>query len=684
MNKVLQARAGAGPTRPAARPALAVLLAMALLVAGCGGSDAPAEPEGRAGALAASRPGELLQNVQQRVRALAAQGAGPTAGSALPTVVSVSALAVPGAAPGSGSGAALGADAAAARSQPLLQEAGVDEPDLLQADGDWMHALQPHATQPNTSVLTAWQRDATSGRAGRRGELALAAEGVLDMPSLGMVYRSDRSALAVVSQRWEVTGGADLCGEVCLTVMPGSWMRGAVHVQRVGLAEPGAPQAQARLAIDGQLVDSRRVGDTLVVVSTHAPFLAPLALPADATAAQREAAIAALRAQDLLPGLRRNGGERQPLLADTDCWVQRDNADLSVQFTTITLIDLADPALPQTSRCFIGGTEALYMTPTRLVLATTRYSLPARGDFALWNPDVATELHLFAFDGAQVRLAASGRVDGHLGWQRDQRSLRFSQHEGHLRVLTYTGGWGWVTEGDATTTAPSPARLTVLREDAGTLRTVATLPNAQRPAAIGKPGEQVYGVRFVGARGYVVTFRRTDPLYVLDLADPADPRTAGALEVTGFSEHLVPLGDTHLLGVGRDADANGQVQGLKFALYDVRDAASPREQAALTLGAAGSRSAMDHARLALALQRSGTQARAALPLALTTTAWGPVQRGLQRLAIDTAAGTLQALPLLALPDAAPVWWAPLWQERALIVGAQAYHLHDGVLDTHDW
>ena len=58
----------------------------------------------------------------------------------------------------------------------------------------------------------------------------------------------------------------------------------------------------------------------------------------------------------------------------------------------------------------------------------------------------------------------------------------------------------------------------------GRLVKVASLPNAQRPGAIGKENEQVYAVHFAGDRGYVVTFRRTDPLYVLDLSNPADPK----------------------------------------------------------------------------------------------------------------------------------------------------------------
>ena len=83
-------------------------------------------------------------------------------------------------------------------------------------------------------------------------------------------------------------------------------------------------------------------------------------------------------------------------------------------------------------------------------------------------------------------------------------------------------------------------------------------------------------MRFVGDRGYLVTFRQVDPLYVLDLSDPADPRSAAVLEVPGFSDWLFPLDGGLLFGVGKDADATGRQQGVKVALFDVRDAANPR------------------------------------------------------------------------------------------------------------
>jgi len=398
-------------------------------------------------------------------------------------------------------------------------------------------------------------------------------------------------------------------------------------------------------------------------------------------------------AAELLPRLRRNGGAPEPLLRDTDCWLQPDNASGLLQLTTVTLIDLASPSLAQRSRCFAGGTEALYLTPSNLWLATTRWTPLTEQTLPAGPPPVATDVHQFALDLTGTEALAwrgSAVVAGHLGWDTPRKSYRFSEHGGHLRVLTFTGFEGWGTAEDAARRAASPARLTVLRSgsasgsaDGRTLVTVATLPNERRPAAIGKPGEQVFAVRFAGERGYVVTFRRIDPLYVLDLADPADPRLAGEVELPGFSQTLHPLPGGLLLGLGRDADERGVAQGVQVTLFDVANAQSPRVIKTLVLGSAGSQTALEQARHGLALRQDGAVARGALPVALTTAPWSGWQRGLLSFEVDTAARSLVLKPLRAVQETAP-WSGGVGEERAALIGEQVYHLRDGALSGYGW
>jgi hypothetical protein len=133
----------------------------------------------------------------------------------------------------------------------------------------------------------------------------------------------------------------------------------------------------------------------------------------------------------------------------------------------------------------------------------------------------------------------------------------------------------------------SASFVTVLQEAAGTLIPVG------RVGGIGE-GESVYAVRFIGDTGYVVTFRRTDPLHVIDLSDPSTPRVAGELVIPGYSAYLHPIGPDLLLGVGQDADATGRVSGAQVSVFDVGDPRAPRRVSHRSLGRAWSSAEWNH------------------------------------------------------------------------------------------
>jgi uncharacterized secreted protein with C-terminal beta-propeller domain len=103
----------------------------------------------------------------------------------------------------------------------------------------------------------------------------------------------------------------------------------------------------------------------------------------------------------------------------------------------------------------------------------------------------------------------------------------------------------------------------------------ATMPIVGSLDDIGKPGERIYSVRFVGDRGFAVTFKDTDPFYTIDLSDPTNPQTKGELEIPGFSSYLHPVGENLLLGVGQSVTEDGCTQGLQISLFDVTDFADP-------------------------------------------------------------------------------------------------------------
>jgi uncharacterized secreted protein with C-terminal beta-propeller domain len=115
------------------------------------------------------------------------------------------------------------------------------------------------------------------------------------------------------------------------------------------------------------------------------------------------------------------------------------------------------------------------------------------------------------------------------------------------------------------------------------------------------PDEKIYSVRFMGAKGYMVTFKHVDPLFVMDLSDPTNPRILGKLKIPGYSDYLHPIDETHLLGIGKDANeledaekihSQGAVyytaiKGIKVAIFDVSDVENPIEMSKFIIGDRG-------------------------------------------------------------------------------------------------
>jgi uncharacterized secreted protein with C-terminal beta-propeller domain len=184
-----------------------------------------------------------------------------------------------------------------------------------------------------------------------------------------------------------------------------------------------------------------------------------------------------------------------------------------------------------------------------------------------------------------------------------------SEFDGHLRVATTVGGLG-------------VSSVRILRVADGKLTQVGEV------GGLGK-GEQIYSVRFIGPRAYVVTFRQTDPLYSLDLSEPAKPKVTGELKITGYSAHLQPVGENRLVGIGQEADAQGVPTGLQVSLFDVTDPATPKRLDQHRVAGGQSEAESDaKADGGLALHVSGDRLSAATRLAPPAANAGPMRRAL--------------------------------------------------------
>jgi hypothetical protein len=395
-----------------------------------------------------------------------------------------------------------------------------------------------------------------------------------------------------------------------------------------------------------------------------------------------------------------------------NCFTQPQNAQNTADIITVVGLDLA--TLTHSARCFTGGTEAFYMSDQSLYLATTRTAYSYDGAFPVYAAQTTTDIHKFALNGLDISYRGSGNVTGHLGFDQNRKSFRMGEYQGALRVMTQSaatwGGWmvpvaspggTTATGGTATPVLPeSPGHLSILQEGASGLVLAGELPNSRRPEPLGKAGEQLYASRFLGSRGYVVTYRLTDPLYVLDLTNPADPKVAGTLQVSGYSDYLFPLSDTLLLGVGKDAISDGAsgdgrfawYQGVKVSLIDVGDPAHPTEVARSIIGRRGTDATALHDHHGIALQTVGSRVRISLPVSLheTPSNWYSgaandyflfTRTELQKFDIDLTARTLQSRAPLASTLAQE---RDISTDRSLLWNDQVHYYQSGVWSSALW
>ncbi len=467
-----------------------------------------------------------------------------------------------------GDSASAGAPAAALADQDVAtaaetsgtnnQEAGVDEADLVKTDGKRLVVVSGNelrvidttgATPELVKVITL--PDGTAG-----GELFLAGDTALVMTT-GWTDRP------------YVTDGSK--------IYPSDWFPGSptARLIEVDLVHGNVTRT---LELEGSYLSAREVDGTVrIVVSANAErfaFVYPSNQQAEASAEKANRALIEESTIDQwLPTYRVIEGDvithSGPMVDCERTYIPQDFAG----FGSLALLTV-DPAqgldLVDTT-AVLTDAQTVYASTELVAVATPRWPVyDEQGAIVDDGTAFTTAVHTFDItDPTKATYVASGSVPGHL---LNQYSL--SEHDGYLRVAT-TDGSPWGAGGGA-----PESMITVLGLDGNAL-----VP-AGEVRGLGR-NEQIQAVRFLGDKAYVVTFRQTDPLFVVDLADPTRPRLAGELEIPGFSSYLHPVDDGHLVGVGTDGDEQGNTFGTVVSLFDVTNPASPARTAKLSIGPDG-------------------------------------------------------------------------------------------------
>ncbi|MBI2373779.1 MAG: beta-propeller domain-containing protein [Deltaproteobacteria bacterium] len=247
-------------------------------------------------------------------------------------------------------------------------------------------------------------------------------------------------------------------------------------------------------------------------------------------------------------------GRRVPLAFDcADFWVPEGDGRLGLSSVATYSLDTRE--VSETS--VLASSNVIYQSTANLYLTSTHRWSCGEDEGLKGNYSYVHQLDVSRPD--RVDVVASGGFAGAV-----EDSFELDEHEGYLRVATTETHWAETDPARQITN-----RVIVLGRRGGELLEV----GRTRELA---PGERVFGTRFMGDRGFVVTFRQVDPLFTLDLSDPTQPTVVGELEVPGFSTYLHPLDDSHLFAIGNDFELDGRTRnGTALSVFDVSDLARP-------------------------------------------------------------------------------------------------------------
>ncbi|MBE0431500.1 MAG: beta-propeller domain-containing protein [Dehalococcoidia bacterium] len=296
------------------------------------------------------------------------------------------------------------------------------------------------------------------------------------------------------------------------------------------------PSLEREISVEGNYVSSRMIGDYVYVVVNESVY--------DQDGEVR------------LPGIYVDEDEQE--IPATDIYYY-DAYDYFYQYTTIIALDIQNDDLePAVETIMLGYSSNLYVSPDNIYL-----TIPIWGRI-MWESQT-TAIHRIHIDGLEIEYVASGEVPGMV-----LNQFSMDQYEGYFRVATTT--WG----------EQSLNHIYTLDMDlniAGRLEDLA-------------PTERIFSARFMGERAYLVTFEIIDPLFVIDLKDPLNPRVLGELKITGYSDYLHLYDENHLIGIGKETEEaeDGRfswMQGVKISFFDVSDVSNPQELSTFEIGERG-------------------------------------------------------------------------------------------------
>jgi inhibitor of cysteine peptidase len=574
---------------------LTALLLAAIIAGGCVGSTvSPASGEIKKFSSAA----EIRQYIDENSK-LAAEAEGDTywatTGATVARAVDVAApqaAVAESAAKGVIQSAAVSsAGGAADFSKTNVQVAGVDEPDFVKNDGRYIYVI----SGDTLTIVDAYP--ATSA--------AVISKTTLD-DTPKEIFLSGNRLVLLAAGTGTSSGGDDTVYASQMKPLPyygGS--NSVTHAVFYDISDRKNPMVVKDFAIDGDYIDARLIGGNLYLVTREQVY----------TYNDQEITVPCMRV----------GGK---CIVTPDVYYF-DNPERQYAFTTISSFDTNSGNEKDARTYLIGSGTIMYVSEDAMYISYQKYhnvyrtmqkapgaviALDDRGigttgtssgvsSPVLWEDfnkmsetekarviaemkaqeeektkkkeidQSTTVIHKIAIDNGAITYIAKGEVPGYL-----KNQFAMDEYVNNLRVATTSNVY---------TTRGSYEYNNVFVLDSG-MKTIGELTHIAEQ-------EKIYSTRFMGDRLYMVTFKRMDPFFVIDLSHPTSPKILGKLKIPGYSDYLHPYDKNYVLGLGKETGTNDwggvSAQGLKLALFDVSDVEHPRQVGKVEIGDAGSDSA---------------------------------------------------------------------------------------------
>jgi len=443
-------------------------------------------------------------------------------------------------------------------SETNIQVAGVDEADIIKTDGEYIYAV----AQNILYIIKAYPAS----------QVEIVSQIDLDRFSPRELFIQKNRVLIFGSQSYEfdIQEPTPIIGEILRIAPRYPSYYSTMAVKLIDTSIKTQPKIIKTIDIEGNYLTSRKIDNyAYFVVNTYPRYFDN---PRDCV--------------EILPKLYESASTLDPQQEDfipiarcTDIGYIEDVK--ASQFITIASISLESGELEK--QVIVGSGENVYASQNNIYIAQTDYANYGGIGNPVEEDEEKTVITKFAIENGDIFYQNTGSVKGTI-----LNQFSMDEFENHFRIAT-TRGNVWDEPQKSTN------NIYILNQDLEQVSEVEDLA----------PGEKIYSVRFMGKKGYIVTFKKVDPLFVIDL-DPEDPSVLGKLKIPGYSDYLHPYDENHLIGIGKDtveAEESLQnqrnlnfawYQGIKMAIFDVSDVNNPIELHKVIIGDRGTESEALH------------------------------------------------------------------------------------------